>query len=136
MEERYERFVNFNAASRSAEALNHPEEELNLSTDPYTSTVLEIAPMCSYIITRSGYIGVGPNNAMGGDVVTIFSGARTPFVLPKAELDDSSQATPSLTGNMDEERWRIVRSCYLHGFMDNEVASPEWENKRQMIWLE
>lgn len=136
-EERYERFVNVSAASRSAEAFNHPkEEELDLSTDPYTSAVLEAVEMHSYIITKSSYIGVGPNNAIAGDVVAIFSGAETPFVLRKVELDDSSQAPPSLTGNSDEERWRIVGSCYLHGFMDSEVASPEWDDNRQMIWIE
>jgi hypothetical protein len=136
-EERYKRFVNVNAASRSAEILNHAkEEELAPRTDEYTAAVLSLVQGRSYIITKSGYIGVGPNNATTGDVVAIFSGAETPFVLRKVELDDSSQATLSLNGNPNEQRWRIVGTCYLHGFMDNEVASPEWDDKRQMIWIE
>jgi hypothetical protein len=136
-EERYERFVNVNAASRSTETFNHPKERvLDLRNDPYTYALFAIVHKRSYLITKSGYIGIGPNNAMAGDVVAIFSGAETPFVLRKVELEDSGQATPSLTGNPDEKRWRIVGSCYLHGFTDNEVASPEWDDKRQMIWLE
>jgi hypothetical protein len=136
-EEKYERFVNVNAASKSAETSNHPEdEELDLRTDRYTQAALSLVSGRSYIITKSGYIGVGPNNAIAGDVVAIFSGAETPFVLRKVELDDSSQATPSLTGETDDQRWKIIGSCYLHGFMDNEVASPEWDDKRQMIWIE
>ncbi|PMD25997.1 HET-domain-containing protein [Hyaloscypha hepaticicola] len=126
-EERYELFVNVNTASRSAETFNHTEDGAkDLRTDLYIHALFETAEEFSYFITKSGYIGVGPNNAMARDVVAIFSGASTPFVLRKVELDDSSQATPSLTGNPDGQRWRIVGHCYLHGFMDNEVASPEW----------
>jgi hypothetical protein len=135
-EERYERFANITATLRSTETFNHPkEEEKDLRTDPYIYALLAAARKCTYFVTKSGYIGVGPNNAMAGDVVAIFSGATTPFVLRKAELDDSGQATPSLTGKLDDRRWKIIGSCYLHGFMDNEVASPEWQDKRQMIWL-
>lgn len=136
-EERYERYVNVNAASRSVETFNHPKEETkDLGTDPYTYALLAYVHERCYFITKSGYIGVGPDNAMVGDVVAIFSGASTPFVLRKVEFNHSSQATPSLAGKTDDQRWKIIESCYLHGFMDNEVASPGWEDKRQMIWLE
>jgi hypothetical protein len=136
-EETYERFVNVNDALKSIETFNHPKEEAKiLRIDPYTYTLIAAAHRRSYLITNSGYIGVGPDNAMAGDVVAIFSGASAPYVLRKVELDGPGQATPSLTGNPVEQRWRIVGSCYLHGFMDNEVASPEWGDKRQMIWIE
>jgi hypothetical protein len=136
-EERYECFVDINAASRSTDTFNQAEEEgLDFRNDPYTDALLAIIDRHSCFITKSGYIGIGPNNAMAGDVVAIFSGAKTPFILRKVELDDSGQATNPLTGDPDEQRWRIVGSCYVQGLMDNEVASPEWDDKRQMIWIE
>ena len=136
-EERYERFVDVNAASRSAETFNHPKDEgLDLRNDPYTYALIEVARRFNYFITKSGYIGVGPDNAMAGDVLAIFSGASTPFVLRKVELDDPGQAAPSLTGKTDDQRFKIIGNCYLHGFMNNEVARPEWDDKRQMIWIE
>lgn len=70
-----------------------------------------------------------------GDKITAFNGASTPFVLRKAMHEQSTRARHSTVGMKDVEKWEIVGSCYIQGFMDNEVASPEWQEKKEMFWI-
>jgi hypothetical protein len=33
-----------------------------------------------------------------------------------------------------DEQYELIGDCYVHGFMDNEVA-PEWRAKKQTFWI-
>jgi hypothetical protein len=34
-----------------------------------------------------------------------------------------------------DEQYELIGECYVHGFMDNEVAAPEWRAKKQTFWI-
>jgi hypothetical protein len=57
--------------------------------------------------TTDGYIGLGPKNSRGGDVVVIILGAGVPFIL-----------RPTNQGV-----YRLVGECYVHGIMDGEFGA-------------
>jgi hypothetical protein len=91
-----------------------------------------------YIMTRSGYIGVAPETCKVGDVIAIFDGAHSPFMLRPAEKPGSLERIRYLGSEAREsveEMWEIVGDCYLHGLMNNEVLRPEWDDKRRSFWL-
>ncbi|KAK3379158.1 heterokaryon incompatibility protein-domain-containing protein [Lasiosphaeria ovina] len=60
-----------------------------------------------FFTTRRGFMGIGPPEAQAGDVVCVFLGGETPFVL-----------RPGKGG-----RYKLVRQCYLHGFMMGEAIA-------------
>jgi hypothetical protein len=93
----------------------------------------------NFFITESGYFGMGPRYTKLGDVVVVFDGGETPFVLRQIK---SSEHT--VDSNMEEnaegrfspdEQYELVGECYVHGFMDNEVAAPKWRAKKQTFWI-
>lgn len=91
-----------------------------------------------FMRTSSGYIGLGPFHTQPGDVIVVFDGAQTPFVLRRIEcgqthmkaIDLAKQNTPP-----PGDRWVLLGACYLHGFMDNEALRQEYDEKRQMFWI-
>jgi hypothetical protein len=139
-EDWYECLVDNNAPSQSnMECSTVALKALSEKHGAYTVVILNVSNGRTYIITKSGYIGIGPRFAEAGDAICIFDGARTPFILRKVsgnelvpdELPESGQKDPDL----DRERWKIIGDCYLHGFMDNEVVDSEWQEKRRRFWV-
>jgi hypothetical protein len=102
---------------------------------PLTHIIFEEIKDRTLIITKSGYIGLGPSYAEAGDVISAFNGAGIPCVLRKVLPDDAVSVGDSVTGKRDVDKWEIVGNCYLQGFMDNEVASSKWDEKREMLWI-
>ncbi|KAH8762980.1 heterokaryon incompatibility protein-domain-containing protein [Hyaloscypha finlandica] len=139
-EDWYECLVDNNAPSHSSmECSTEALEALKEKHRAYSSTILSISEGRTYIITKSGYIGMGPGFAEAGDAICIFDGARTPFILRKVSgnelVPDELPATGQKDPDQDRERWKFVGDCYLHGFMDNEVVDSEWQEKRRQFWL-
>jgi hypothetical protein len=139
-EDWYECFVDNYAPSYSnMECSTVMFEALGEKHQAYTTSILIISNGRTYIISKSGYIGMGPGFAEAGDAICIFDGARTPFILRKVsgnelvpdELPETGQKDPDL----DRERWKIIGDCYLHEFMDNEVVDSEWQEKRRRFRL-
>ncbi|KAF4624308.1 hypothetical protein G7Y89_g13865 [Cudoniella acicularis] len=58
-----------------------------------------------FTITQKGYMGLTPPKAQVGDLICIFFGASTPFVV--REIEDGY--------------FRLVGECYVHGLMDGEA---------------
>jgi hypothetical protein len=56
------------------------------------------------LVTKTGYIGVGPKLTRAGDHVVVLYGGRTPFVL-----------------RPHQNEYRLVGECYVHGVMDGEA---------------
>ena len=61
------------------------------------------------IWTQGCYIGLGSRLVRHGDVICIFLGAPTPFILRKAT--SSGKEPPS---------YQLVGECYIHGLMNGE----------------
>lgn len=55
-------------------------------------------------VTVSGRLGLGPAGMMSGDVVVLLFGGNVPYILRSIE----------------DERWRFVGECYVHGIMQGE----------------
>jgi len=90
----------------------------------------------NFFITESGYFGMGPRYTKPGDVVVVFDGDTTPFVVRQIK----STVDPNMEENAEgrfspDEQYELVGECYVHGFMDNEVAAPEWRAKKQTFWI-
>ena len=139
-EDWYECLVDNNAPSHSnVECSAEAFEALKEKHMAYTNAILTISVGRTYIITKSGYIGIGPFLVEAGDAVCIFDGAQTPFILRKVSgnelVPDELPATGQKDPDQDRERWNIIGDCYLHGFMDNEVVDSEWQEKRRQFWL-
>jgi hypothetical protein len=111
---------------------------VDLDTKLYFVVVDRTRSGRKYIMTRSGYIGLAPETCKVGDVIAIFDGAETPFVLRLAEKPGSVERIRNLDSEVREsvgELWEIIGECYLYGLMNNEVLRPEWEDKRRRFWL-
>jgi hypothetical protein len=110
----------------------------DFDTELYSSVISRAREGRKHIMTRSGYIGLGPKTCKVGDVIAIFDGAETPFVLRLAEKTDSLERIRNLGSEVREnvgELWEIIGECYLYGLMNNEVLRPEWNDKRRSFWL-
>ncbi|PMD57717.1 HET-domain-containing protein [Hyaloscypha bicolor E] len=139
-EDWYECLVDNNAPSQSnMECSTVALKALREKHRAYTTSILNISTGRTYIITKSGYIGIGPGFAEAGDAICIFDGAQTPSILRKVSgnelVPDGLPATGQKDPDQDRERWKIIGECYLHGFMNNEVVDSEWQEKRRRFWL-
>lgn len=73
----------------------------------YGTSFMYIAGLRRFFVTRSGYMGLGPNSMQRGDKVFVFPGGDVPFVLRASE-----------TG-----RYRLVGEAYVHGMMNGEALN-------------
>jgi len=93
----------------------------------------------SFLVTKSGYFGIGPQYIRPGDNVVVFNGDRTPFVLRRIELEncplDEDEERNTEGEFCPDEQYQLIGDCYVHGFMDNEVVSPKWRAKQQTFWI-
>jgi hypothetical protein len=93
----------------------------------------------NFFITESGYFGMGPRYTKLGDVVVVFDGGKTPFMLRQIKSDEHT-VDPNMEENTEgrfspDEQYELIGECYVHGFMDNEVVAPEWRAKKQTFWI-
>jgi hypothetical protein len=63
--------------------------------------------------TAKGYIGKGPKCMEPGDVVVIFDGAQTPFVLRPIPREPDGDGRPA--------EYQLVGDCYLEGWMKGDL---------------
>lgn len=68
--------------------------------------------------TSTGLLGVDPRAANRGCVVAVFEGAETPFVLEKVGFYKDVDGGPVM------QLYKIVRECYLHGWIYGEACPP------------
>jgi hypothetical protein len=138
-EDWYECLVDNNAPSHSNVECSTEALEALEKHAAYTNAILDLIHWRTYIITKSGYIGIGPGFVEAGDAICIFDGASTPFILRKVSgnelVPEELLATGQKDPDQDRERWNIIGDCYLHGFMNNEVVESEWQEKRRRFWL-
>jgi hypothetical protein len=97
--------------------------------------ISKLAEGRTFQVTKADYIGMGPPSAKVADMVCVFNGATAPCVVRKVTRPSSIQGQQSITGLTEIEKWEIIGDCYVHGIMSNEVASPEWQEKKEVFWI-
>lgn len=142
----FEDFVNPNPSNLSKEKRQELEKRGNqkVRARNYLRLVGELLHDRTLFETRRGYFGVGPCSMEVGDIIVTFDGAETPYVLRRVEetvMPDESYPNPikdfnDMTPGDIKERYELIGPCYLHGFMDNEVLQGEYDNRRQMLFIQ
>jgi hypothetical protein len=84
--------------------------------DVYALAVHDAAQGRCLFVTEKGFMGMGPARMQAGDVVTIFCGAETPFIL--RPLGD---------------KFRIVGECYIPGLMNGEALEDNLDEYEFVI---
>ncbi|KAF3005174.1 hypothetical protein E8E13_010644 [Curvularia kusanoi] len=81
-----------------------------------------------YATTRTGYLGIVPNDARIGDCIVLMPGGKVPYVLRPVEDSDSTEHSGLVEGG----RYEFIGDCYIHGIMNGEAWD---ESKLQDIIL-
>jgi hypothetical protein len=63
------------------------------------------------LVTERGYLGLGQEGSKAGEVICIFEGGETPFML---------RQSPEHEGNS-----QFLSECYVHGVMDGEIMNNQ-----------
>ncbi len=93
-------------------------EAITHGLDAYLSA-LDRLPSWTVFRTKTGYIGRGPSLVRKGDLVCVFEGARTPFIIRKAAMHRFAPAN----------FYHLVGECYVEGLMAkeaNRMSSWKW----------
>ena len=95
-----------------------------------------------FVILNNHLIGLAPEESKAGDLVCVFRGAETPFVLRPGEqkVDNSCTSTmndvdvdaKSRLTKVRYERYLLIGECYIHGAMDGEFVGSENEK----LWFQ
>ena len=64
--------------------------------------------------SRNGFLGLGPKRAEPGDMICIFMGGQTPYIIRRGEGG----------------RYRLIGDAYVHGIMDGEFMEQDPEIER------
>jgi hypothetical protein len=77
-----------------------------------------------FALTRDEFFAIVPDGTQPGDVVCIFFGAQTPFVL---------RASPK--SNASPKGYQLVGECYVHGIMEGEMINNTEDGVEQCVGL-
>lgn len=78
----------------------------------------------SFLVTRAGYIGLGPKEMQHDDLLVIVEGSNTPCVLRVREPDALQSQDDHVALNPDQidmVKFQLIGKCYTHGFMHGDI---------------
>ncbi|KAI1199067.1 hypothetical protein F5X97DRAFT_137411 [Nemania serpens] len=106
----------------NAEDWDEVDEPLQRLSLEWNSARINAATGRTVGVTKEGYVSIVPPDTKVGDLVCVFYGVNTPFVI-RPQVMDQDDGQRSLT--------RLVGEAYVHGMMDGEAfsiadAQPEW----------
>lgn len=112
------------------EAVLNPDKsqsvyEWHIEQKAYTAAARATTKGRSFFVTERGYIGLGPVGVKRGDIVIVFDGAETPFVIRR--VDEGRREV--------RKEWVLGGDCYLHGFMNGESLRGGFEDGKQVFWI-
>ncbi len=114
-------------------------ESASSGAGPFSAFARSPSLLRNFFTTNTSYFGLGPSYTRPGDVVVIFNGDTTPFVLrpikPDRQLTNLSVEEKTKDIFSPDEQYELVGECYVHGLMDNEVIAPQWRTKEQSFWI-
>lgn len=135
----FQHFASLKTNTDSGESQNDAPDEEELNAKSYLEILTLAFSTDIFFITSLGYIGIGPKGMKADDQMVTFDGEKTVFVLQPVE----GYTTHSVTNSSEDvttadirERWELIGDCYLHGFMDNEIEEPEYEDRRRMFFIQ
>jgi hypothetical protein len=80
----------------------------------------------TFIITKSGLMGLGPKHTRAGDAVAVLTGAKVPFVLRATGVYQTQREIG--VGFRSIREYRVVGDAYVHGIMQGEaVRDVDWD---------
>lgn len=78
-------------------------------------------------ITIDGYVGLGPETMQKQDLVVVFEGAKTLFILrPIGTYRYEGSTTPKEESGQ-VPMYQVVGECYLHGWMNGGAMGPTFQ---------
>jgi len=93
-----------------------------------TSSFGRVAPLSfsgrRFCTTRRGYIGLVPPGTQQGDMVSIFLGTQTPFI-----IRPSSRFVYASHESISKDSYRLIGEAYMHGMMDGEMIAGDLSTK-------
>lgn len=112
----------------SAEQLHPPDWlmkcgmpfEKPLSDNDTTNYVTYLCHSRQLVTTEKGYIGLASNKARTGDMICVFLGCKTPFVL--REVLEGGNCDWENEGEM-ERNYRFLEEAYVWGLMEGEALA-------------
>ncbi|KAH6723769.1 heterokaryon incompatibility protein-domain-containing protein [Leptodontidium sp. MPI-SDFR-AT-0119] len=99
--------------------------EWRIEQKAYTAAARATTKGRGFFVTERGYIGLGPVGVKRGDIVIVFDGAETPFVIRR--VDEGRREV--------RKEWVLGGDCYLHGFMNGESLRGGFEDGKQVFWI-
>ncbi|KAI0427703.1 hypothetical protein F5Y09DRAFT_24141 [Xylaria sp. FL1042] len=99
--------------------IQNPRNELPDEARPYVETLLHWADKRP-ILTKNGFVGLGPARAEIGDIVTVLDRFNACYLLR------CSTPAPARTwpGYRDIVRYRLIGEVYICDYMDGEKVGP------------
>ncbi|KAI4266436.1 MAG: hypothetical protein L6R38_008741 [Xanthoria sp. 2 TBL-2021] len=90
--------------------LDYIEQRLRLASEcfPYQQSLEQVLWGRLFGTTLGGYMGLLPLNSQRGDRIAVIAGSNVPFVIRK--------------GADDEDAFRLIGDCYVHGMMSGEMV--------------
>jgi hypothetical protein len=80
-----------------------------------------------FFLTRKGNFGIGPMSSQAGDLLYLFAGGRTPYIIRQGS------ARHSVNSEGCSDAYTFVGECYCHGIMDGEALESDmfsWKDVR------
>jgi Heterokaryon incompatibility protein (HET) len=104
----------------------------NANPQRYSDLLRETAERRVFFTTRRGYMGLGVEGIASGDVVSILTGGKIPFVLRKSPPGEKRHAqkapkSPYCTFKTQTLVASLIGEAYVHGIMNGEAVEKEWE---------
>jgi hypothetical protein len=90
--------------------------DLNIKSSKFTAAAMSTIRGRRFSITRKGYIGWVPPFTQEGDLICIFAGIHSPFLV-----------RPHYRGRGLKTAYLLVGACYLNGMMDGEMWGDEMQ---------
>ncbi|KAG4433346.1 hypothetical protein IFR05_011174 [Cadophora sp. M221] len=112
--------------------------EWHIEQKAYTAAARAATKGRSFFVTERGYIGLGPAGLRRGDVVVVFDGAETPFVVRSVvggDVDVDGNGVRDEEWKARREEWVLGGDCYLHGLMDGEASRRGFEDGKRVFWV-
>lgn len=74
------------------------------------------------VVTEGGFVGLVPSESLPGDVIVLFVGGTTPFVLRRLHEESGKQG------------FLLVGECFIYGMMDGEFSNGDEEVTTFQLW--
>jgi hypothetical protein len=102
--------------------------------------LINILETHSLILTQQGYLGLAPPDISVGDVVVVFGGEGTPFVVRDilskfvfGRVSFGESGVKLVRDNIERCLSQVLGPCYVQGIMKGELTKDE-EYSKQFEW--